>query len=200
MRVARIASEDAPKACATAGCQMKIIASQISEDEGLKIDLLFPEHEPRLRGRETQIIGRPALKAYATRKGEQVRLSGKLSATVQIDCARCLAPVPVSVDESFDLFYIPSVNRLQPDEERELAKDDLLVAFYRDDCLDLDEVVREQIDLAIPMAIVCSDACRGLCPNCGANLNESECSCTQQEPDPRWAALEQLRSSNQGSR
>jgi uncharacterized protein len=175
---------------------MKIYVSQISEDEGLDIHHVFAEHEPRLRGKAGVIVAGSLIDARATRCGDELRLTGTVRSTVQLDCARCLAPVPVNVDESFDLFYIPSVSRLQPDEERELAKDDLLVAFYRDDCLDLDDVVREQIDLAIPMARVCSDACRGLCPGCGANLNETKCSCTAQEPDPRWAALEQLRSSN----
>jgi uncharacterized protein len=178
---------------------MKIHVSQISEDEGLDIHQVFPEHEPKLRGKDGQIFGRCSLDARATRSADELRLTGRVVATVQLDCARCLAAVPVNVDESFDLFYIPSVNRLQPDDERELAKDDLLVAFYRDDCLDLDDVVREQIELALPMARVCSDECRGLCPNCGANLNEGKCSCTAQEPDPRWAALAQLRSDNTGS-
>jgi len=179
---------------------MKICVSQISEDEGLDIQHVFPEQEPRLRGKDGRILGASAIDARATRSGDELRLTGSVAATVELDCARCLTPVQVNVDESFDLFYIPSVNRLQPDEERELAKDDLLVAFYRDDCLDLDDVVREQIDLAIPMARVCSDECRGLCSNCGANLNEGKCSCTASEPDPRWAALEQLRSGNTGSR
>jgi uncharacterized protein len=173
---------------------MKIYVSQVSEDDGLDIHHKFAEPQPKLRGRDGQILGASSIDARATRSGDQLRLTGRVAATVQIDCARCLAPVPVNVDESFDLFYIPSVNRLGPAEERELAKDDLLIAFYRDDCLDLDDVVREQIDLALPMARVCSDACRGLCPTCGANLNESKCSCTAEEPDPRWAALEQLRS------
>jgi len=179
---------------------MKIYVSQVSEDEGLDIHYVFPEHEPKLRGRDGQIVGASSIDARATRSGDQLRLTGSVVATVQLDCARCLAPVPVSVDESFDLFYIPSVNRLEPDEERELARDDLLVAFYRDDRLDLDDVAREQIDLAIPMARLCSDGCLGLCSNCGANLNESKCSCKNEEPDPRWAALEQLKSGNTGSR
>jgi len=193
VRVARIVSDGCGKACAIAGCQMKIIASQISEDEGLKIDLLFPEHQPRLRGRETQIIGRPALKAYATRKGPQVRLSGKLSASVQIDCARCLAPVPVSVDESFDLFYIPSVDPAALREERELGEEDLMVGFYQADQIDLEDLVREQIELALPMARLCGNECRGLCPECGANLNEGQCSCAPDHTDPRWAALGQFK-------
>jgi uncharacterized protein len=179
---------------------MKIYVTQISEDEGLDIHHVFPEREPRLRGKDGRILGAPSIDAQATRSGDELRLTGTVAATVELDCARCLAPVRVNVDESFDLFYVPSVNRLQPDEERELAKDDLLVAFYRDDCLDLADVVREQIDLAIPMARVCSDECRGFCPNCGANLNESKCSCSGDEPDPRWAVLEQLRSDNTGSR
>jgi len=179
---------------------MKIYVSQISEDEGLDIHHVFPENEPTLRGKVGLIVGASSIDARATRSGDELRLTGSVASTIQLDCARCLAPVRVNVDESFDLFYIPSVNRLQPDEERELAKDDLLVAFYRDDCLDLDDVVREQIELAIPMARVCSEQCRGLCSNCGANLNESKCSCTAKEPDPRWAALEDLRSGNTGSR
>ena len=111
---------------------MKIYVSQISEDEGLDIHHAFAEREPKLRGRDGQILGRSVIDARATRSGDQLRLTGTVVATVQLDCARCLAPVPVNVDESFDLFYIPSVNRLGPGEERELAKDDLLVAFYRE--------------------------------------------------------------------
>jgi uncharacterized protein len=178
---------------------MKIHVSQINEDEGLDIHYVFPERQ-QLQDRESRIVGPSSIDARATRSGDELRLAGRVAATVEIDCARCLKPVPVKVDDSFDLFYIPSVNRLLPDEERELAKDDLLVAFYRDDCLDLDDVVREQIELAIPMARLCSDDCRGICPNCGANRNEGECSCTTREPDPRWAALEQLRSDNTRNR
>jgi uncharacterized protein len=179
---------------------MKIQVSQISEDEGLEIQEVFPEHEPALRSEDGPILGTTSIDARASRAGDELRLTGRVMATVQTDCARCLMPFPIHVDESFDLFYIPSVGRLGPDEERELAKDDLLVAFYRDDWLDLDDVVREQIELALPMARVCRDECRGLCPDCGANLNESRCSCIADEPDPRWAALEQLRSDKTGSR
>src|SRR5262249_17366494 len=106
---------------------MRIYVSQINEDEGLDIHHVFAEHEPRLRGKDGQILGASKIDARATRSADELRLTGRVAATVQVDCARCLAPVSVDVDEGFDLFYIPSVNRLQPDEERELAKDDLLV-------------------------------------------------------------------------
>jgi uncharacterized protein len=175
------------------GSQMRINVSQISEDEGLKIRHLFPEREPSLRSKETQIIGRPALSAYATRKGSQVRLTGKLSSTVQIDCARCLAPVPISVEEGFDLFYIPSFDPTALKEEKELGEEDLMVAFYQGDQIDLDDLVREQIELALPMARLCASDCRGLCPECGANLNEGQCACGPEYADPRWAVLDQLK-------
>jgi len=179
---------------------MKIYVSQISEEDGLDIHQVFPEHEPRLRGKDGLILGTCSIDARGSRSADQLRLTGRVVATLQVDCARCLKPVPVNVDERFDLLYIPSVNRLEPDEETELAKDDLSIAFYRDDCLDLDDIVREQIELAIPMARLCTDQCRGLCSTCGANLNESDCSCRADEPDPRWAALERLRSDNTRSR
>jgi len=172
---------------------MKITVSQIGEDEGLRINYLFPEREPGLRSKEKQIIGRPALQAQATRKGHVVRLTGKLTSTVQIDCARCLSPAPVSVDESFDLFYIPSVDPAALKEERELGEEDLMVGFYQGDQIDLDDVVREQIELALPMARLCSDDCRGLCPECGANLNEGQCGCAPDYPDARWVVLGNLK-------
>ena len=172
---------------------MKITVSQVSEDEGLRINYLFPEREPSLRSKDTQIIGRPALNAHANRKGSRLRLTGRLTSTVQIDCARCLSPVPVSVDEKFDLFYIPSVDPSTLKEERELGEEDLMVGFYQGDQIDLDDIVREQIELALPMARLCSDECRGLCPECGANLNEGQCGCAPDYADPRWAALGNLK-------
>src|SRR5260370_20998501 len=109
---------------------MKIHVSQISEDEGLDIQQVLPEHEPKLRCKDAQILGGSSIEARATRSGDELRLAGRVAATVQLDCARCLVPVALNVDESFDLFYNPSANRLEPDEERELAKEDRPIAVY----------------------------------------------------------------------
>jgi uncharacterized protein len=58
--------------------------------------------------------------------------------------------------------------------------------------LDLTEVVRQNLLLSIPISPVCDSQCRGLCPGCGANLNEEACTCHREEGDPRLSALREL--------
>jgi uncharacterized protein len=97
----------------------------------------------------------------------------------------------VAVEQSFDLLYLPP---LKAGDERELSADDLSIGFYQDGTIDLDDVVREQVELALPMARLCTEECEGLCPDCGANLNDAECACKLNRADERWAALSELKS------
>ena len=170
---------------------MDVNVSQISEYDGLTIQHVYAEGEPRLSGDDSRVIGRTALNLNASRKGDKVRLVGSLSAAVEIDCDRCLTPVSMPVDKTFDLLYIPP---LRADEEKELEDDDLSVAFYQRQVIDLDDLVREQIELALPMGRLCGEECRGLCPECGTNLNEAECTCEVDPADSRWGALSRLKS------
>jgi uncharacterized protein len=170
---------------------MKIIVSQISELEGLRIEHIYPEGEPRLRGEEGRILGRPSLSVSVSREGAEVRMIGKVGASVEVFCDRCLAPISISVDEVFDLLYLPPL-KLEQEEEIELAEDDLRVGFYQGDEVDLDDLVREQIELALPIRRLCREDCRGLCPQCGTNLNEAECFCQAEVLDPRWEALKKF--------
>ena len=80
---------------------------------------------------------------------------------------------------------------VEPDE-REIEDDDLTTAYYSDGLLDIGELLREQFQLALPMKPLCSDACRGLCAQCGANLNRTECECAPAWEDPRLAPLKSL--------
>jgi uncharacterized protein len=169
---------------------MNINVAQVSEDEGLTIHHLYPEGEPALRGYDNRLAGRPELNLKATRTGGKVQLTGTVRAGVSFDCDRCLKPLTIPVAQTFDLTYVPPIGI---EEETELGDDDLLVAFYTDQVIDLDDLVREQIELAVPMSRLCSDECRGLCPECGANFNEANCDCTPKDVDPRWASLSQLK-------
>jgi uncharacterized protein len=170
---------------------MDVNVSQISDYEGLTIDHVYGEGEPELTGEESLIVGRPALKLHADRDGDRVRVKGSLSALVEIDCDRCLAPISIPVEQSFDLLYIPP---LAAGDEKELADDDLSIAFYQRQVIDLDDLVREQIELSLPMGRLCTEQCKGLCPYCGVNLNERQCDCLKQQVDTRWEALKSLKS------
>jgi len=121
------------------------------------------------------------------------RVSGRATTRLEMVCSRCLDPFEVPVDATFELRYVPQPENPGPEaDEREIAEDDLTTAFYKDGALDVIEMLREQFQLALPMKPLCSDACRGLCSQCGANLNRTTCACTPTWGDPRLAALKGL--------
>ena len=133
------------------------------------------------------------------------QLVGRVRGEMELACARCLEPFPLPVDAPFDLRYLPlhlnmtgSGTEGESDEDdatgEEVGGDDLTTAFYRDDQIDLLQLVREQLYLVLPMKPLHREDCRGLCPNCGANLNETTCACKNEWEDPRLAPLRKLKS------
>jgi len=169
---------------------MKIVVAQISEDEGLSLHHLYPEGEPG-SGVDGHLIGQSELSLRATRAREKVEIIGSINAVVGFECDRCLAPLSVPIEQSFELLYVPP---LGTGDEQELGGQDLSIGFYQDGIIDVDDLVREQIELALPMARLCREGCRGLCPECGANLNDGDCACETGRVDERWAALDNFKS------
>jgi uncharacterized protein len=118
-------------------------------------------------------------------------VTGRVSTRLQVECSRCLEPFEVPVDASFDLRYVP-YRQNAGEGEREVGEDDLATAYHREGMLDLIELLREQFVLALPMKPLCRDQCRGLCPQCGTNLNKMQCDCAPTWEDPRLAPLKSL--------
>lgn len=118
-------------------------------------------------------------------------VTGRAATRLELSCSRCIEPFEIPIDASFELRYLPQSENTG-EGEREIANDDLVTAYYRDGMLDIVELLREQFQLALPMKPLCSDACRGLCPQCGANLNRTECGCAPAWEDPRLAPLKSL--------
>jgi uncharacterized protein len=122
----------------------------------------------------------------------QIRVTGDLETKIEMVCARCLEPVIEDVSRSFDLFYRPLEKDLKPREDR-LKDDDTEIGFFQGEGLFLADVLKEQVLLALPLKVICRSDCRGLCPNCGANLNHEECRCETHATDPRLAPLARLK-------
>jgi len=118
-------------------------------------------------------------------------VKGQVTTRLELACGRCLEPYEIAVDAPFELRYVPQAFEVGEDE-RELGEDDLTTAYYREGVLDVTDLLREQFQLALPMKPLCSEACKGLCVVCGANLNRTMCSCTVKWEDPRLAALKGL--------
>lgn len=123
--------------------------------------------------------------------GDAYNVKGTINTTLELDCGRCLEPFALPVEATFDLRYVPAVENTGEDE-REIAEDDLTTAYYREGSLDLIDLLREQFQLALPMKPLCIEVCKGLCPECGTNLNRAQCGCTPTWEDPRLAALKGL--------
>ena len=122
---------------------------------------------------------------------EAFAVSGRARTRLEVDCSRCLDPFQVPIDAEFDLRYVPQ-SQNQGEGEEEVGDEDLATAYYREGLLDIIDLIREQFVLALPMKPLCSDSCRGLCPQCGTNLNKSQCDCAPKWEDPRLAPLKSL--------
>jgi len=123
---------------------------------------------------------------------KDMRLSGELSTRVEVACARCLEPVQQDVKRDFDLLYRP-LGADAGREETPVAGTEAEISYYEGEGLLLEDVLREQVLLAVPVKVICRQDCKGLCPQCGANLNFAKCSCSEPLEDPRWSALKDLR-------
>ena len=122
---------------------------------------------------------------------DDVRLTGQLATQVEIQCARCLEPVRRAVQRDFELLYRP-LGADRGKEEAAVSPDESEIGYYQGEGLVLEDVLREQLLLAAPMRAVCRDDCKGLCPQCGRNLNTAKCDCPPPQADPRWKALKDL--------
>jgi uncharacterized protein len=123
---------------------------------------------------------------------DKFRLVGRVKTTLELPCSRCLETYPLPVDQEFDLRYHPQ-SEASAEPETEVEDEDLETSFYRDEQIDLNELMREQFYLALPMKPLCREDCKGLCPQCGTNLNTATCDCSTEWEDPRLAALKQFK-------
>lgn len=120
----------------------------------------------------------------------EVRVQGHLSVSMEADCDRCLEPAHYPLDADFELYYRPVAEGYG--EEVAIDKSEAEMGFYEGDGIELNDALREYILLALPMQRVCSENCKGICPVCGRNRNQSECDCHAEAVDDRWAALKKL--------
>jgi uncharacterized protein len=122
---------------------------------------------------------------------DRFRLIGDVRTTLELGCSRCAEAFRLPVDSHFDLRYWPMAEATT-EADAEIREDDLETSYYSDDQIDLNELMREQFYLALPMKPLCREDCRGLCPQCGTDLNTGACACTPTWEDPRFAALKAL--------
>jgi len=131
--------------------------------------------------------------------GTHAFASGTFKGYLTVACSRCVGPVRIDLDEKLLVTFMPPGE--MPSEDAEAAEDaegpevreeDLDVFPFDGERIDLEPLFREQFVLAVPFAPLCREDCKGLCPQCGTDLNSGTCSC-EKPIDPRLAALKGLK-------
>jgi uncharacterized protein len=164
-------------------------------DEGgqhLEVPLARPMLKDGLEGMQAD-IARSHVTAHLdlSRVGETVSVRGRLGGDVQVACVRCLGEAHVDVD-------VPLRITVGADElgGEDSLQDDVEYFTHDGETIELAGILREALILAVPMTTLCSDGCKGLCAVCGADRNVTDCGHTQSPPDPRFAALRDLKLSD----
>jgi uncharacterized protein len=172
---------------------MRFELSQIRQPETEFSRVFQPAELPD--GNEEYRVAVPvALRMVIHKDEDRFRLVGTVTAALELDCSRCLEAFALPVDREFDLRYLPSTaaEPVKEDEDAEIEVDDVSTTFYRGEQIDLNELLREQFYLALPMKPLCRPACQGICAQCGTNRNLAPCTCNPQWEDPRLAGLKTL--------
>ncbi|HLG21982.1 MAG TPA: DUF177 domain-containing protein [Candidatus Manganitrophaceae bacterium] len=118
----------------------------------------------------------------------EVYIRGALSANLLSECSRCLKKFADPIQSDFHVDYVPE-SAISVQDEHELVPQDLDLHFYKEECIEVNDVIQGQLHLAAPMRPLCKPDCQGLCPHCGEDLNQKQCDCPKEPVDFRMTGL-----------
>ncbi len=122
------------------------------------------------------------------RTAGEISVRGKIGFLAAARCSRCLSDVSVDTNLEVKLILSPSET-----ERKEEAGGEIDYETYRGRKIDLNDYMREQVNLSLPYKVLCAEDCRGLCSECGQNLNEQRCGCETHQKDSRFAVLKNIK-------
>ena len=129
-------------------------------------------------------------------EGNHVFATGTFKGDLTVACSRCVEPVKLTINEKLLVTFMPKsempIDDVDAEEGAEVPAEDLDLFPYEGEVVDLEPLFREQFVLAVPYAPLCKEDCKGLCPQCGTDLNTGTCAC-QKPIDPRLAGLKGLK-------
>ena len=130
----------------------------------------------------------------AAREYDHLRVSGSMNTAVSLVCSRCLVNFEAAIGSTFTIFFRKgSPDEAASEEETELNEQDLISATYSGVEIDLTHEIEEQVSLEVPVKPLCGENCKGLCPECGTDLNQSTCSCSDKRQNFKFSALKNFK-------
>ena len=132
----------------------------------------------------------------AIRMGDMIEIEGQINTRVRLACGRCLKKFETPLNPHFALTYTHLTEDLQADtaqEEIELRAEEMGLIYFEGETIDLQDGIQEQIVMAFPLRALCREDCKGLCAQCGHDLNDGVCNCEPQPSNGKFAALKDLK-------
>ncbi len=140
------------------------------------------------------ILRKVDVQCKITKASSAIYIQGGISVRLGIGCSRCLEDANILVEGDFSYTLVPV--KPEKEEDVELQAEELEISYYSGDLIDLTPIICEQIILQIPIKPLCSEECKGLCPQCGTNMNVASCNCRSEFVDPRLAVLKNIKIKN----
>jgi uncharacterized protein len=161
------------------------------DGQGGKFAQVYETTELPLEDTEVRLVEPAEVRGRIRRTGREVELQGKLQTKLETVCGRCLQPVELPISTEFNERFVRAVS-WAAEEQHELQAEDLNIAVFDGEGIELDDLVREELLLALPVSVLCREDCKGLCPVCGIDRNRNNCQCEIDEVDSRWHKLKDL--------
>jgi len=179
---------------------MEILIEQLSE-EGLVFEFeksveTFPVLTEMVATGECEFAAPIRTILRALRVDDMVEMDGDIETSVRLPCSRCLHPFQISLTSHFALTYMRrAADGLEDTEpqEVELSAEDMGIVYFQGEKINLKNTIQEQVIMEFPLKPLCKQDCKGLCPRCGADLNEDPCDCDQRSSPGKFAVLKNLK-------
>lgn len=164
---------------------MQINIAEIKNYEGkqIAIDCQIDLKQNELD--DFELLGPITVRGVIRNFGGTIELDAKANARLRMTCDRCAEEFDRDID--FDI-----LESFKEEGHKDAENENPDITYFTGDSIDLDEWVYTDLVLSLPGKHLCSEDCRGLCPQCGANLNMSECSCDTRPIDPRFSVLDDI--------
>jgi len=161
-------------------------------DEPVPFNFRVAADQLDLETEGVRIVGNIDFVGEVRKNAAKADVRGSINAPLEVDCTRCLTAVKTGLDIAFQVDYVEK-EMFPEGKETHLGSGDLDTDVIEGSELDLAQVAREQIVLNLPEQVLCREDCKGICATCGKDLNEGDCHCGEDDIDPRWAALRDLK-------
>ena len=163
-------------------------------DEGLDVKIQVNKDQFEMDQESCSLNKDVAVSGHLTRVGDDVYLQGKVTTELALNCSRCLDPLTHSVDSKLKAHFVPPNPDPDSAGEVELQASDIDTEVYEGHQIDLTQSILDGILLTVPVVCLCSEDCKGMCPQCGMKLNQRSCECASEASvDSRLEVLKQLK-------